>query len=106
MLSLVLLVALAQAGDVHYSAPANHFDSSEMGSEAIFAGMHICFEQRGGFSPEKIKLCGCLMDAARLNIKQGKPKASPTKEQAAQCGEAMPKPPAQPPKPDKGKIGT
>ena len=106
MLSLVLAVILGQAGSVSYRPPANVFDPSEMSSEAVFAGMHVCFEQRGGFAPAKIPLCGCLMDAARFNLKRGNRDTTPTKEQYAKCAAAMPKPPPPQPKSGKGKTGT
>jgi hypothetical protein len=105
MLSLVLALALAQSEPVAYNAPPNRFDTTEMGSEAIFVGMHVCFVQRGGFSPEKIPLCGCLMDATRLNVKRGKPNATPTPDQMQTCmGRSNPAPKS-PPKPSKGKTG-
>lgn len=106
MLRFILAMAIAQ-GPVTYKMPPNRFDSSEMSSEAVFAGMHVCFEQKGGYSPEKIILCGCLMDAARLNLKQGKskPHLGATREQIDKCNTAEPKE-REPLKKPNGKIGT
>jgi hypothetical protein len=96
---LLLLFLGASAPDTYFAKP-NRFEPKELSSEAIYVSVQMCLNQRGGQTAANLLICGCAMDAIRLNIKQGRTDQTATREQIKKCEEPGPKP-----KP-KGKIGT
>jgi hypothetical protein len=85
----LLLLFLAAAPDT-YTAKPNIFEPKEMSSEAIYVSVQMCLNQHGGMTRDSLRLCGCAMDAIRLNIKQGRKDTAATAEQVRQCGGPLP----------------
>ena len=87
-----------------YNAKPNLFEPGEMGSEAIYVAVQMCLTQQGGTTKATLELCGCAVDAIRLNQKQHKADPTATAEQVQKCRERMAPPPPKP-KSATGKAG-
>lgn len=83
----VLLVAILAAAPTTYTAQPNVFDPAEMSSEAIYVGVQTCMTASGGETKGSLVVCGCVMDAVRLNTKAGKraPENNATAQQVTIC---------------------
>jgi hypothetical protein len=97
----LLLFLLAASPEV-YNAKPNIFEPKEMSSEAIYVSVQMCLNQHEPMTKATLALCGCAVDAIRLNLKQGKADPAATAEQVQRCGGPLPVPAKKP----VGKVGT
>ena len=98
MLALILSLSLA----VH----PNNFESGEVSSEDIFAGVAVCVDNMLRENPNAgesstVAMCSCIMDARRANLRKKKPPEA-TKAQQAKCHKVA----AERKAPKPGKAGT